>query len=118
MKSILLPLLATAFIAVTAFSQDARPQRGGDRPQINREEVSKARELISSDAELKKIQQKYQAALIKRLKELGVSEETAKMIAEPRSGRGPRLGGDRQRGDERPSGAARPDSPRRERKKD
>lgn len=117
MKKILLPLLATAFIAVTAFSQDARPQRGSDRPQINREEVSKARELISSDAELKKIQEKYQAALIKRLKELGVSEETAKMIAQPRSGRGPAFGGDR-RGGERPSGAVRPDSPRRERKKD
>ena len=114
MRNTFLPLLVTAFIAVSAFSQDARPQRGGDRPQINREEVSKARELISSDAELKKIQQKYQEALVKRLKELGVSEETAKMIAQPRSARGAGFG-NRQGGERPQRGADGPDRPRRER---
>ena len=110
MRNTFLPLLVTAFIAVSAFGQDARPQRGGDKPQINREEVSKARELIASDAELKKIQKQYQAALIKRLKELGVSEETAKMIAQPRSGRGAGFGN--RQGGQRPQrnrdGADRP----------
>lgn len=96
MKKLLLTLFAVAFIT-SAVAQDARPQRGGDQPQINREEVTKARELLTTDEELKKIVEKYQAALTKRLKALGISEETAKSIAQPR-GRGPGSWGNRQGG--------------------
>ena len=113
----ILPLLVTAIIAVNVVAQDAQPER--QRPQINREEVSKARELLTSDKELKKIQEKYQAALLKRLKELGVSEETAKMISQPRSSRGQGGWGNRQ---DRPGGATNrfrtpgePRAPRRQR---
>jgi len=101
----ILPLLVTAIIAVNVVAQDAQPER--QRPQVNREEVSKARELLSSDKELKKIHEKYQAALLKRLKELGVSEETAKLISQPRGGRGQGGWGNRQGGpgQDRPGGA-------------
>ena len=101
MKKTVITLLAAAFMTAGVFAEK------GERPQrvVSLKEAVTAHKHLQSDPEIKKLRLRMQAAFVKRLTELGISEEVAKRsvqmrakraasVPDRRGGRERRLGGE------------------------
>lgn len=103
MKKTVITLLAAAFMTAGVFAEKGeRPQRAGVM-----KEAATAHKHLQSDPEIQKLRERMQTAFVKRLTELGISEEVAKRSVQMRAkraasvpdrwgGRERRPGGERQ----------------------
>jgi len=96
MKRTVITLLAAAFMTAGVFAEKGeRPKRVGSL-----KEAVTAHKHLQSDPEIKKLRLRMQAAFVKRLTELGISEEVAKRSVQMRAKRAasvPDRRGDRER---------------------
>ena len=103
MKRTVITLLAAAFMTAGVFAEKGkRPQRAGVM-----KEAATAHKHLQSDPEIKKLRLRMQTAFVKRLTELGISEEVAKRSVQMRAKRAASLP-DRRGGKDRRSIGGRP----------
>lgn len=83
MKKTVITLLAAAFMTAGVFAEKGeRPQRAGVM-----KEAATAHKHLQSDPEIQKLRERMQTAFVKRLTELGISEEVAKRSVQMRAKR-------------------------------